>query len=126
MLTGVITMSPIRIPHYVACMLTASLLSACIGGKGSAITSGAPPPPVGHTMAVIGDTGPAAATGQINHAYVTVRVCVPGSTTQCANIDHVLLDTGSWGLRLVRSVLAAGAVTLTAETDAQRRAVEEG
>ena len=27
--------------------------------------------------------------------------------------DHVLLDTGSWGLRLVRSVLTAGAVTLT-------------
>ena len=118
-------MSPIRIPHYAACMLTASLLSACVGGKGSSITSGAPPPPVVNTMALIVDTGPAAAPGAVNHAYVTVRVCVPGSTTQCANIDHVLLDTGSWGLRLVRSVLAAGTVTLTAETDAQGRAIEE-
>jgi hypothetical protein len=125
MLNRVLPMSPIRIPHFAACMLTASLLSACIGGKGSSITSGAPPPPVVNTMAVTIDTGPAAATGQINHAYVTVRVCAPGSTTQCANIDHVLLDTGSWGLRLVRSVLAAGTVTLTAETDAQGNAIEE-
>jgi Protein of unknown function (DUF3443) len=118
-------MSPIRIPHYAAYMLTASLLSACLGGKGSSITSGAPPPPVVNTMAVIVDTGPAAAPGAVNHAYVTVRVCVPGSTTQCANIDHVLLDTGSWGLRLVRSVLAAGTVTLSAETDPQGNAIEE-
>jgi Protein of unknown function (DUF3443) len=124
MLKRVLTMSPIRIPHY-AVILTASLLSACLGGKGSSVTSGAPPPPVVNTMAVTVDTGPAGATGAINHAYVTVRVCAPGNTTQCANIDHVLLDTGSWGLRLVRSVLAAGAVTLTAETDAQGRAIEE-
>ena len=36
----------------------------------------------------------------INHAYVTVEVCVAGTKT-CASIDHVLLDTGSNGLRLV-------------------------
>jgi hypothetical protein len=71
------------------------------------------------------DSGPAGVTGAINHAYVTVRVCVPGSQTQCADIDHVLLDTGSWGLRLVRSVLTAHGVTLSAETDAQGQAIEE-
>ena len=74
---------------------------------------------------VDGGCGPAGATGAINHAYVTVKVCAPGSQTQCASIDHVLLDTGSSGLRLVRSVLAAGGVTLSAETDAQGRAIEE-
>jgi len=118
-------MSPMRIPHYAAIMLTANLLSACLGGNGSTATSGTTPPPVVNTMAVTVDAGPAAATGAVNHAYVTVRVCAPGSTTQCANIDHVLLDTGSWGLRLVRSVLAAGTVTLSAETDAQGLAIEE-
>jgi Protein of unknown function (DUF3443) len=56
---------------------------------------------------------------------VTIKVCAPGSQTQCASIDHVLLDTGSSGLRLVRSVLVAGGVTLSAETDAQGQAVEE-
>jgi hypothetical protein len=37
----------------------------------------------------------------------------------------VLLDTGSWGLRLVRSVLTASAVTLAAETDSQGQTIEE-
>jgi hypothetical protein len=106
-------------------VLAASMLSACIGGnKGTATNSVAPTPTV-NTLALIVDSGPTAATGQVNHAYVTVRVCVPGSTTQCTNVDHVLLDTGSWGLRLVRSVLAAGAVTLSAETDAQSQSIEE-
>ena len=105
-------------------ILAAALLSACLN-NGSTPSSATPPPPVVNTMTVIVDTGPAAAAGAINHAYATVRVCVPGSTTQCANVDHVLLDTGSWGLRLVRSVLAAGTVTLSAETDSQGRAIEE-
>ncbi|GAC1664296.1 MAG: DUF3443 domain-containing protein [Steroidobacteraceae bacterium] len=76
-------------------------------------------------MSVSVDSGPAAATGAINHAYVTVRICTPGSTTQCATIDHVRLDTGSSGLRLVESVLAAGGVSLGAETDSQARTIEE-
>jgi Protein of unknown function (DUF3443) len=114
-----------RIPRLTAMMATAGVLSACLGNHGSTPTSVTPPPPVVNTMTVTVDSGPAAAPGAINHAYVTVRVCAPGSTTQCANVDHVLLDTGSWGLRLVRSVLAAGSVTLTGETDAQGNTVEE-
>jgi hypothetical protein len=105
-------------------ILTVSLLAACVGGSGTTAAT-APVAPTLNTVTLTVDSGPAAATGQINHAYVTVKVCAPGSTTQCANIDHVLLDTGSWGLRLVRSVLTAGAVTLTAETDAQGQAIEE-
>jgi hypothetical protein len=71
------------------------------------------------------DGGPAAATGAFNRPYVTVHVCAAGSTTQCANIDHVLVDTGSWGLRLVRSTLTAASVTLAGTTDAQGDALEE-
>lgn len=102
-----------------------ALLCACLGGNNAATAPPAPPPPVLNTMAVIVDSGPAAAPGQINHAYVTVKVCAPGSQTQCANIDHVLLDTGSWGLRLVGSVLAANNFTLSAEHDAQSQTIEE-
>jgi hypothetical protein len=112
----------IHIPLFVLC---ATLLTACIGGSKGTATNATPPPPTANTLAVVVDSGPAASTGQINHAYVTVHVCVPGSTTQCTDIDHVLLDTGSWGLRLVRSVLAAGAVTLSPETDAQGQTIEE-
>ncbi len=101
------------------------LLAACVGGNGPNGTGLATSPPVVNTLALTVDGGPAAAPGAINHAYVTVRVCAPGSTTQCANVDHVLLDTASWGLRLVGSVLAAQGVTLAAETDASARAIEE-
>ena len=107
-------------------VLVASLLGACIGGNGATgngTAAGNKPAPNALTLSV--DAGPAAVAGQINHAYVTVKVCLPGSRTQCASIDHVLLDTGSSGLRLVRSVLSAGALTLNAETDAQGQAIEE-
>jgi hypothetical protein len=105
--------------------LAAMLLSACIGGSGTTAAAGNPVAPTLNTVALTVDGGPAGATGAINHAYVTVKVCVPGSQTQCSSIDHVLLDTGSWGLRLVRSVLTAHAVTLNAETDSQGRSIEE-
>ncbi len=114
-----------RIPRLAAIMATAGVLSACLGSNSSAPTSATPPPTVVNTMTVTVDSGPAAAPGAVNHAYATVRVCVPGSTTQCANVDHVLLDTGSWGLRLVRSVLAANTVTLSAETDTRGNTIEE-
>jgi hypothetical protein len=114
-----------RIIIQMAILGAAALLTACVGGNGTtAATTTPPPPPVQNTMTVTVDTGPAAATGAINHAYVTVKVCVAGSQT-CTNIDHVLLDTGSWGLRLVRSVLTAGGVTLGNETDAQGAVIQE-
>jgi Protein of unknown function (DUF3443) len=106
-------------------LLATTLLSACIGGNGTTAATNNTVPPTQNTLTVTVDGGPAAATGAINHAYVTVKVCSAGSNTQCASIDHVLLDTGSWGLRLVGSVLAAAGVTLSGETDAQGLAIEE-
>jgi hypothetical protein len=43
--------------------------------------------------------------GSINPLYTTVKVCAPGSTTNCKTVDHVLVDTGSAGLRLMASAL---------------------
>lgn len=42
--------------------------------------------------------------GFVNAPYVTVTICAPG-TSNCATIDHVLVDTGSVGLRLLRSAV---------------------
>lgn len=47
-----------------------------------------------------------------NVPYVSVTVCTPGTTT-CQTIDHVILDTGSFGLRLLASAVT---VPLTANT----------
>src|SRR5450631_1641454 len=117
-----------RITHLLV-VLAPCLLCACIGGNKGTATSTVPPTPTVNTLAVIVDAGPTVGTppmpvGAVNRPYVTVKVCVPGSTT-CANIDHVLLDTGSWGLRLVRSVLTASAVTLAPSTDAKGQTIQE-
>ncbi|MFM0082246.1 DUF3443 domain-containing protein [Paraburkholderia sediminicola] len=43
--------------------------------------------------------------GVINIPTVSVTVCAPGSTTNCQTINNIQVDTGSFGLRLVSSVL---------------------
>ena len=82
-----------------------------IGGGtsgGSGATSVALDVPSGpNTTEIVVDTGPASgfSLGAANVPYVTVTVCAPGSTTACATIDHVFLDTGSIGLRVLKSAL---------------------
>ena len=56
-----------------------------------------------NVVAVTVEAGPGK---NVNIPYVTVTVCIPGTQT-CKTIDHVLLDTGSSGLRLFASVLNA-------------------
>jgi hypothetical protein len=53
------------------------------------------------------DSGPTGLS-EANIAYTTITVCVPGSvppSSNCQDIDHVQVDTGSTGLRVVSSVL---------------------
>ncbi len=52
-----------------------------------------------NVLPIVVDAGP---TGNyVNGAFATVTVCAPGSATQCQAIDHVLVDTGSIGLRML-------------------------
>ncbi|HJV01533.1 MAG TPA: DUF3443 domain-containing protein [Burkholderiaceae bacterium] len=53
-----------------------------------------------NSTALLIDNGPPGAGGAINIPYVNVTVCRPG-TSVCQTIDHVLVDTGSYGLRLL-------------------------
>jgi hypothetical protein len=67
---------------------------------------------VNNTVPLAVDGGPTvngASIGYPNGAYANVTVCTP-STTTCQTIDHVLVDTGSVGLRVLSSAL--GSVTL--------------
>ena len=110
--------------------LAAALLSGCGGGNSSVTTvtgggvSGAANGPVvvatepsgGNTTEVIVDSGPASgfSLGVTNVPYVTVTVCSPGSTSRCAVIDHVFLDTGSVGFRVLKSTVASLALPTVA------------
>src|SRR5579863_494089 len=75
-------------------------------GSGSSRTpAAATSAPVNNVQPVSVDYGPTT-SGHLapypNALFTTVTVCVPGTST-CQNIDHVLVDTGSVGLRLLSS-----------------------
>jgi hypothetical protein len=86
-----------------------AFLTACggngdlLGGSGSTTTSTQVIASAASNVAPITvDPGPSGVGSDttINIAYVNVTVCAPGSTTNCQTIDHVQVDTGSYGLRL--------------------------
>jgi hypothetical protein len=54
---------------------------------------------------VVVDAGPTSSSPDVNTLFTTVTVCVPGSTTNCQTIDHIQVDTMSYGLRLLAPVL---------------------
>jgi hypothetical protein len=92
------------------------LLSACGGGGGSSGGSGGgtptptPAPTLSNFATLTVDTGPPGLNNgpngylQYNVAYVSITLCAPG-TTNCQTIDHVQVDTGSVGLRVLQSAL---------------------
>lgn len=86
------------------------------GGNGNDQTPGSPgvtgtTPNAANAVPIVVDGGPPAVNGTyLNAAFTSVTVCVPGSRTNCQTINHILVDTGSFGLRLVAG---AGATTLS-------------
>jgi Protein of unknown function (DUF3443) len=122
-----------------ALMLIPAVLAAGCGGGGSSSNSGSgggggggapqtiatPGPP--NVESLIVDSGPAVLTTppndtpSVNTAFISVQVCVPGSTTSCQRIDYIEVDTGSVGLRILGDALDhAGnplTITLPAVTD---------
>lgn len=80
-----------------------------------------------NSVAVVVDGGPlisGKSINAINTPYVSITVCVPGSSTQCQTIDHILLDTGSIGLRIISSAFAAN-VPLPAMLNTEGRPIAE-
>jgi Protein of unknown function (DUF3443) len=98
------------------CVLLCLSAIACGGSDGTSGGGTPPPPPTStvNTASVIIDEGPDPSTNpSVNTMFTSVTVCVPGSTTSCQTIDHIQVDTGSYGLRLLASVLT---LTLPVET----------
>ncbi len=86
------------------------------GGGGSA----------GNVQSIIVDSGPPvvanSASPAINTAYTTVTICAPGSTSICQTIDHIQVDTGSAGLRILSEVLT---IALPVKQDASNNVIAE-
>lgn len=82
---------------------------SCGGGGGGGVSAPSQPTPANNVASVIVDGGPAAlASPSINTAFTSVTLCMPGSTSQCTTIDHVQVDTASFGLRILASALPTG------------------
>src|SRR5450755_3419819 len=73
--------------------------SSSSSSGGSSSSSGAT---TGNVASVIIDQGPSNAS--VNSMFATVTICVPGSTTSCQSINHIQVDTGSYGLRILAPV----------------------
>jgi Protein of unknown function (DUF3443) len=90
-------------------------LTAC-GGSSNSTPVGVPTPPSPgqNVQPITVDGGPLG--NYTNGAFVSVDVCVPGTST-CQTVDHILVDTGSFGLRILgsqlNSQLASGLQPLT-------------
>lgn len=112
---------------FVACTF---LLAGCGGGGSSSATSSSSSSStttssaVNNVQAIVVDAGPPAVGGAINEPFVSVTICAPANPSNCQTIDHVLVDTGSSGLRIISSVLSPS-LTLAQQTDASGNALVE-
>ncbi len=86
------------------------------GSSGGALATGS------NVVSAVVDQGPSGLdVPYTNGLFVTATVCAPG-TSDCQIIDHLLVDTGSVGLRVLGSVLT---VALPAAKDATGLALAE-
>jgi len=64
-----------------------------------------------NVLAIAVDGGPTAnQTGGFiypNGVFATATICHPGSSSNCVNVDHLLVDTGSVGLRILQSEVSS-------------------
>jgi hypothetical protein len=76
------------------------------GGSGGGGSGGSDGGSGSNVVPVIVDNGPNN-IGSQDVPFISVTICVPG-TSNCATIDHVSVDTGSTGLRIIASALPSG------------------
>lgn len=100
-----------RVTAFAAVLVVAGLLAHC-GGSSSHPNTIVPP---GSNVQAISVNG-GVVGNYANGVFTNVTVCVPSSTT-CQTISDVLVDTGSYGLRLLSST-SGGALTLSLPTQA--------
>ena len=102
-------------PALIVWLGVALLLGACGGGGDNLPVS------VPNAQALFVGPGPA---DNVNLLFTTVQICTPGSASNCQSIDHVLVDTGSSGLRIISS-LVNPSLSLQQQRDTAGRPIVE-
>lgn len=75
-----------------------------------------------NSQAITVNAGPAG--GYANGVFTSVTVCVPGSSN-CQTVNGVLVDTGSFGLRVLASALGSVGGSLAQQKDASGNSILE-
>jgi hypothetical protein len=102
----------------------AGILLAGCGGSSSDQSSGSGPSGTpGANVVPITLGGGTLCTQYVNQPCVSVTICIP-NTPQCQTINDILLDTGSIGLRVFRSILTVD-LSPRIERDGQGNAIGE-
>ena len=104
-----------------AAAAVAALVTALAGCGGSAAVAPTPVT-VNNTLPLVVDAGPSLngqTVGFDNSLYTSVSICNPGTGT-CQTIDHILVDTGSSGLRILSSAVG---LALPYVTDASNNGI---
>ena len=98
-----------------------SLTSGC-GGGGDSGGGGVSPPPPGSGNVLTVSVGASSVCGNnVDLLCAQVTICQPG-TSSCQTISDILVDLGSFGLRVFGSVLS---ISLSQEVDAQGHPIGE-
>ena len=114
-----------RITFVAVFAMFLALVSTALGGCSSSGSSNNGGGGTNSNMLAISvNTGPALSAGTLdtNSAFTSITVCVPGSTSQCQTIDGILVDTGSFGVRVLSSALT---LTLPQQKDANGNPIAE-
>ena len=95
----------LQFPQIILAVVLIALASSCGGGSTGAVSgnTGGSGGTGNNVAQLVVDAGPGG-IGTVDLAFTTVTVCMPGTST-CQTIDHVQVDTGSEGLRILASVL---------------------
>lgn len=94
--------APTTVSSPLTATLTATSVATPTANASMQITvlpSGAAP----NVAALNVDGGPVPTQTHTNGAFTSVTICAHGSTTACQSVDGVLVDTGSYGLRILQS-----------------------
>ncbi|MEJ2360434.1 MAG: DUF3443 domain-containing protein [Gammaproteobacteria bacterium] len=123
----------LRLRHFrlALCLLLASSLAACGGGsstvKNSTTTTAASIINGSNVASLSVDSGPSTLPSSqytVNEVFTDVTICDSEAADNCKTIDHILVDTGSTGLRIIASAIPAG-LNLPQMQDASNKNIAE-
>ena len=89
------------------CSLSLLLISMTSCNSGTSNTT-VPVAPVNNTVNLVVDSGINGTAW--NRSYITLTICQP-STNNCQTIDHIIVDSGSTGLRINQAALSLSGLT---------------